>query len=79
MSAGRHAAPASLRHGPMAPLRAVAPAALLLAVGVVAVVCLLTVDELGTGGRVVGSLVALWALAVGAVGVRHGLRTRGVR
>lgn len=78
MSTGRHAAPARLHRGPGALLGAVAPAALLLAVGLVAVACLLTVDALGTGGRAVGSLVALWALAVGTAGVRHGLRSRPV-
>lgn len=76
MTTGRHAAPASLHTGRVAVLRALAPGALLLAVGVVAVVCLLTVDALGTGGRVVGALVALWALAVGGAGIRHGLRAR---
>ena len=53
-----------------------APAALLLAVGVVAVVCLLVVEALGTGGRVLAALVAVWALGVGALAVRHGLRSR---
>ena len=74
MTTGRHAAPARLP-GRRTRFRAVAAAALLLAVGVVAVVCVLTVDALGTGGRTIGSLVALWALVVGATGVRHGLRT----
>lgn len=76
MSSGRHTAPARARTGPGAVLRALAPAGLLLAVGVVAVVCLLTLDALGTGGRIVGTLIALWALGVGALGVRHGLRSR---
>lgn len=76
MSTGRHAAPARLHRGRGALVLAVAPGALLLAVGLVAVVCLLTVDALGAGGRAVGTLVALWALAVGTAGVRHGLRTR---